>query len=62
MSSKPSKNEDFSGSEVDQRSKETLARLLATPPIPHKPKPESLPGASPKKRGRPAKPRGDTSI
>lgn len=33
----------------------TLVRLLATPPTPHKPKPDSLPGVSPKKRGRPAK-------
>jgi hypothetical protein len=38
-----------------ERENEALKRLLSTPPTPHKPKPESPGGVSPKKRGRPAK-------
>lgn len=52
MSDKQSKDEELSGPEVDQRSKETLARLLAMPP---QPKPKKDASANPKKRGRPAK-------
>jgi hypothetical protein len=41
--------------ETQKLESETLKRLLSTPPTPHKPKSEPVPGASPKKRGRPAK-------
>ena len=38
--------------EVEHREQATLRRLLLTPPTPHKPKPESAPGASPKKEAQ----------
>jgi hypothetical protein len=40
---------------VAQRRDEVIRRMIATPPKPHNPKPESLAGVSPKKHGRPAK-------
>ena len=48
-------SKDMKG-EDEKRSDAVLARLLATPPD-HKTKPKS--DASPKKRGRPPKPRPD---
>jgi hypothetical protein len=47
--------DELGEAEAARRRDDVLRRMIATPPTPHKPKPESATTASPKKRGRPAK-------
>jgi len=51
MSNKRTSDEGCGDDEVARRRDDVFGRMIATPPKPQKPKPESAAGASPKKRG-----------